>query len=220
MSKKLIKSLSFLLIISFGLITPVSICADDEIYLDGGNDGNQEILLSPEGDILLAPLTQTADLAETPLIETPQTPTQTVAAILPQPISTGAPALIVVHRVSNYLVVYDKYGQVVNSFVVSTGRQGHRTPLGTYRIYEHSTGNGYHLMVDGTYGKWCMRWKQGGYMFHSVCYARAGDAYPIAQEVADLGTSVSRGCIRLSVTDAEWLYRTTPNGCTVRILDD
>ena len=140
--------------------------------------------------------------------------------MLPEPVYTGVPALIVVHRVSNICMVYDNANQLIAAFVVSTGREGHKTPLGTYKIYQHTTGAGYHPMVDGTYGRYCMRFKKGGYMFHSVCYAKSGDAEPIVQEVMDLGTSVSRGCIRLSVTDAEWLYNATPNGCVVTILDD
>ena len=132
----------------------------------------------------------------------------------------GPPALIVVHRASNICFVYDANNQLLNGFVVSTGKPGHETPLGTYQIYQHTTGAKYHPMVDGTYGRWCMRFKQGGYMFHSVCYAHAGDVEPIAEEVIALGTSVSRGCVRLNVQDAEWLYKNTPNGCLVVILDD
>lgn len=132
----------------------------------------------------------------------------------------GTPATINVHRVTCTADVYNSAGQLLRTLIVSTGREGHSTPLGTYSIYEHSTGDGYHAMVDGTYGKWCMRFKKGGYMFHSVCYAKSGDPEPIQQEVDDLGTSVSRGCVRLSVADAEWLYNATPNGCVVNILDD
>ncbi|MBR3252717.1 L,D-transpeptidase [Candidatus Saccharibacteria bacterium] len=132
----------------------------------------------------------------------------------------GPPASIIVHRISNTCQVYDANGQLLNNFIVSTGRTGHLTPLGTHKIYEHSTGTGYHLMVDGTYGRFCMRFKKGGYMFHSVCYAYPGAPEPIPEEVFALGTSVSRGCIRLSVTDAQWLYDNTPNGCLVSVLDD
>lgn len=132
----------------------------------------------------------------------------------------GPPAKIIVHRVSNSCEVYDKDNQLIKTLVVSTGREHHRTPLGNYTIYEHSTGSGYHLMVDGTYGRWCMRFKKGGYMFHSVCYAASGDKEPIKEEVDALGTSVSRGCVRLSVADAEWLYNATSNGCSVSVVDD
>ena len=65
-----------------------------------------------------------------------------------------------------------------------------------------------------------MRFKKGGYMFHSVCYAYNGAPDPLADEVIALGTSVSRGCVRLSVDNAAWLYNATPNGCAVSILYD
>lgn len=135
------------------------------------------------------------------------------------PIVLGEPTTIIVYRNLNACFVYDQFNQLLAGFVVSTGRPDHPTPLGVYRIYAHATGSGYHPMVDGTYGRWCMRFKEGGYMFHSVCYAHPGDVEPIAEEVTALGTSVSRGCIRLNVSDAEWLYNATPNGCTVIIVD-
>lgn len=147
------------------------------------------------------------------------TPAET-AALVPTAPEGAVPALIVVHRVSCKADVYDKDNLLIKELVVSTGREGHRTPLGDYKIYEHSTGSGYHLMVDGTYGRWCMRFKKGGYMFHSVCYAKSGDAEPIQEEVDALGTRVSRGCVRLSVADAEWLYNATPKGCAVSVVDD
>lgn len=147
-------------------------------------------------------------------------PTFDPATLTELPAAPGPPAVIVVHRISNTCFVYDANLQLINAFVVSTGRAGHLTPLGTYRIYQHATGAGYHPMVDGTYGRFCMRFKKGGYMFHSVCYAYPGALEPIPEEVFSLGTSVSRGCVRLSVADAEWLYNTTPDGCLVNIVDD
>lgn len=135
------------------------------------------------------------------------------------PIVLGPPALIIVYRISNTCFVYDADYQLINSFPVSTGRAGYETPLGVFQIYQHTIGSGYHPMVDGTYGRYCMRFLQGGYMFHSVCYAYPGAPEPIPQEVADIGTSVSRGCIRLNVADAAWLYNATPNGCLVAIFD-
>ncbi|MBO7657180.1 L,D-transpeptidase [Candidatus Saccharibacteria bacterium] len=135
------------------------------------------------------------------------------------PVVLGPPALIVVYRISNLCFVYDANSQLLNTFPVSTGRFGYETPLGVFQIYQHTTGSGYHPMVDGTYGRYCMRFLEGGYMFHSVCYAYPGAPEPIPEEVASIGASVSRGCIRLNVADAAWLYNTTPNGCLVAIFD-
>ena len=143
----------------------------------------------------------------------------TVIAEQPAPVVDNVPALIVVGRDINICAVYNAAGEIIKMFPVSTGREGHRTPLGTYSIYEHTDNGGYHLMVDGTYARYCMRFKKGGYMFHTVCYAYKGAPEPIQEEVDALGTSVSRGCVRLSVADAEWLYNNTANGCTVVIAD-
>ncbi|MBQ3441350.1 L,D-transpeptidase family protein [Candidatus Saccharibacteria bacterium] len=167
--------------------------------------------------IMLAPI---VIHAEELFYTDPVVATETSSVIPETPIILGPPAMIVVHRISNTCFVYDANSQILNTFIVSTGREGHRTPLGTYSIYAHATGAGYHPMVDGTYGRFCMRFKKGGYMFHSVCYAYPGAPTPIPEEILSLGTSVSRGCIRLNVADAEWLYNTTPNGCLVTILDD
>ena len=133
------------------------------------------------------------------------------------------PYYIEVNRSANTVRVWcnqDANGNwttLVREMICSTGRAGHETPTGTYKIFEHTDGGGYHLMVDGTYGRYCMRWKSGGYMFHSVCYAYNGAPEPLADEVAALGTSVSRGCIRLSVADAQWMYNNMSNGTVVYV---
>ena len=134
-------------------------------------------------------------------------------------IQLGSPAVVVVYRKTNVVGVYDESMNLIKGFFCSTGRPGHETPLGSFQIYQHTDKGGYHLMVDGTYGRWCMRFKEGGYMFHSVCYAYSGAPEPIPQEVADIGTSVSRGCVRLNVADAKWLYENIPNGCSVIVTD-
>lgn len=134
-------------------------------------------------------------------------------------ITVGSPTTIVVFRKSNTLGVYDENWQLIKACFVSTGKPGHETPLGTYTIYQHTDNGDYHPMVDGTYGRYCMRFKKGGFMFHSVCYANRGDPEPILQEVADIGTSASLGCVRLYVDDAEWLYANVSDGCQVVILD-
>lgn len=132
----------------------------------------------------------------------------------------AVPATIIVMRRSNLVGVYDAAGRPIKTFIASTGKEGHKTPLGTYTIYQHTDNGGMHLMVDGTYGRYCMRFRQGGYMFHSVCYTSPAALLPIPEEVAALGTSVSRGCVRLSVEDAAWLYAMTPDGCVVIVTDD
>ena len=137
--------------------------------------------------------------------------------------ANSCPYCIVVNTANCTTRVYGKdssgkYTVLQRNMVCSTGRSGHETPKGNFSIYAHVDNGGYHLMVDGTYGRWCMRFKSGGYMFHTVCYAHAGDASPIASEVSALGTNVSRGCVRLSVSDAQWLYGIIADGTKVAVI--
>jgi len=72
-------------------------------------------------------------------------------------------------------------------------------------------------MADGTWAVYGMRFRTGGYMFHSVCFTHKGDLLPIPEEVAALGSKASLGCVRLSVEDAMWLYNLVPDGTMVTI---
>ena len=134
----------------------------------------------------------------------------------------GSPYYILVDRtynVCNVLTVGPDgtYSQLVKCMLCSTGRAGHGTPGGTFTIYEHTAGGGWVYMADGTWAVWGMRFRTGGYMFHSVCFTKKGDLLPIPEEVAALGSKASLGCVRLSVEDAMWLYNTVPDGTLVTI---
>lgn len=137
----------------------------------------------------------------------------------------GKPYYVMVNRAANTITIYSvgddgKYSNPYKALLCSTGREGHRTPLGNYTIYEHTAGGGFVSMVDGTYGKYCMRFRKGGLMFHTVCYSSTKDENPIQDEVDLLGDYASLGCVRLSVADAEWLFNNMPNGTPVTIYDD
>ncbi len=134
----------------------------------------------------------------------------------------GSPYLVLVDRTTNICNVLTvgsdgTYCQLIRSMLCSTGRAGHGTPAGAFTIYEHTAGGGWVYMADGTWAVWGMRFRTGGYMFHSVCFANKGDLTPIPEEVAALGSRASLGCVRLSVDDAMWLYNTVPDGTMVII---
>ena len=134
----------------------------------------------------------------------------------------GSPYYILVDRtynVCNVVAVGEDgtYSQLIRSMLCSTGRAGHGTPAGTFTIYEHTAGGGWVYMADGTWAVWGMRFRTGGYMFHSVCFTHKGDLLPIPEEVAALGSKASLGCVRLSVEDAMWLYNLVPDGTLVTI---
>ena len=160
---------------------------------------------------------------EEPIVEEPVVEEPAPEPVVEEPQTVGPPYYIEVNRGANVVSVYcnpdgnGNWNTLVRQMVCSTGRPGHETPGGTYSIYAHTDGGGPHLMIDGTYGRWCMRFAGGGYMFHSVCYWSPYDSEPIPQEMADLGSSVSAGCIRLAPGDAQWMYNNMPNGTTVYI---
>ena len=169
--------------------------------------------------------------AQVPAVQTPAATAQTVTAAdaalpgiyVPTGIrANGSPYYIIVDRtfnVCNVLTVGSDgtYCQLVKSMLCSTGRAGHGTPSGTFSIYEHTAGGGWVYMADGTWAVWGMRFRTGGYMFHSVCFTHKGDLLPIPEEVAALGSKASLGCVRLSVEDAMWLYNLVPDGTLVTI---
>lgn len=136
--------------------------------------------------------------------------------------SNGSPYYILVDRTACITYVFavgedGTYSHLIRAMLCSVGREGHRTPVGNFKIYEHTAGGGWVYMADGTYAIWSMRFRTGGYMFHTVCFKNKGDALPIAEEVAALGSPASLGCVRLSVEDCKWLYQTVPDGTLVTI---
>ena len=165
----------------------------------------------------------TTAAASTPVQTTAAQPAANANLYFPTGIPcNGSPYYILVDRTYNVCNVLTvgadgTYSQLVKSMLCSTGRAGHGTPGGTFTIYEHTAGGGWVYMADGTWAVWGMRFRTGGYMFHSVCFAKKGDALPIPEEVAALGSKASLGCVRLSVEDSMWLYNTVPDGTLVTI---
>ena len=104
----------------------------------------------------------------------------------------------------------------VKSMVCSAGRAGHETPLGTYKTSDYYD---WRLMVDGTYGRYAVRFNRG-IMFHSVpYYTRSVDNLEYDQYNL-LGQKASLGCIRLAVADAKWIYDFCKRGTRVVVYDD
>lgn len=136
-------------------------------------------------------------------------------------ISYTSTYLVKVNRALDCITVYGKdsnseYTVPVKAFACSTAREGHETPLGTFRTSGKSL---WCLMVDGTYSQYAYR-IYGGIMFHSVpCFTKNYDALETA-EYNKLGSHASLGCVRLSVIDAKWIYDNCPSGTTVVIYED
>ncbi len=104
----------------------------------------------------------------------------------------------------------------VKSMVCSTGRAGHETPTGFFKTSDYYD---WRLMVDGTYGRYAVRFNRG-IMFHSVpYYSRSTDRLEYDQYNL-LGQKASLGCVRLSVADAKWIYDFCRKGTRVVVYDD
>ncbi len=127
---------------------------------------------------------------------------------------------IMVNRAANCVTVYEKAedGTVVpvRAFICSCGREGHETPLGTFRT---SSAYEWRLMVDGTYGHYAVRFNKG-IMFHSIPYytKNAGDME--WEQYNLLGQPASLGCVRLTCADAKWIYDNCKAGTEVTVYDD
>lgn len=136
--------------------------------------------------------------------------------------SNGCPYYIMVNRTCNTVTVYGLgetgyYTEPVKAMVCSVGREGKRTPRGTFAL----TGKKkeWCLMLDGTYGQYSSQFS-GFYLFHSICYREKSPDAMITEEYNMLGQPASMGCIRLQVADAKWIYDNCAAGTKVTIYDD
>lgn len=126
-----------------------------------------------------------------------------------------------VNRAANCVTVYEKdasgeYTIPVRAFVCSCGRTGHETPLGTFKTSNYYK---WRLMVDGTYGKYAVRFNKS-ILFHSVPYLKRNSASMKWEQYNLLGQSASLGCVRLACDDAKWIYDNCKPGTEVIVYDD
>ena len=126
-----------------------------------------------------------------------------------------------VNRAANCVTVYEKddkgeFNVPVRAFVCSCGRTGHETPLGTFKTSNYYK---WRLMVDGTYGKYAVRFNKS-ILFHSVPYTKRSSASMKWEQYNLLGQSASLGCVRLACDDAKWIYDNCKQGTEVIVYDD
>lgn len=118
-----------------------------------------------------------------------------------------------VNRQQNVVTVY-KGNIPVRAMICSTG-VNNATPLGTFSIKDKL----YTHMLNGpTYGYYCSHITPD-ILFHSIPQNQQGRKNLPGYKYNMLGSQASEGCIRLSMSDAYWLYNNIPVGTTVIVYD-
>lgn len=122
---------------------------------------------------------------------------------------------IYVNRQTNLVNVVDtKSKKLVRAMYCSTGKNN-RTIRGTYHL---KTKYRWRKLVGGVYGQYSVR-ISGSYLFHSVPYTKKNVRKLERAEYNKLGKQASKGCVRLSVADAKWIYDNCKKGTRVVIND-
>lgn len=128
---------------------------------------------------------------------------------------------IMVNRAANCVTVYEKdadgeFSIPVKVFLCSCGKEGHETPLGTFKTSNYYQ---WRLMVDGSYGHYAVRFYKG-IMFHSIPYYTKNAGNMEWEQFNLLGEAASLGCVRLTCADAKWIYDNCGVDTEVVVYDD
>jgi lipoprotein-anchoring transpeptidase ErfK/SrfK len=100
--------------------------------------------------------------------------------------------------------------EIVQRFLVSTGRSGHATPTGSYSVHNLSP-RAYSQRYECYMLQWMAITADGMFGMHAL----EGTSYE-----RHLGSVASHGCIRLSHVNAEWLYVWVEIGTSVEVVAD
>ncbi len=127
---------------------------------------------------------------------------------------------IYVNRIANCVTVKlvnpDGTETAVKAMPCSVGRLGHETPTGFFKTSDYYD---WRLMVDGTYGRYAVRFNNK-ILFHSVPYLAKNPGTLEWDQYNLLGNPASLGCVRLAVADAKWIYDNCKRGTRVVVYDD
>lgn len=122
--------------------------------------------------------------------------------------------------ISEQKVYVFKDGSEVRTMVCSTGIPGSKdteTPTGRFKINESGKKRG-EWFFSKQYKEGAKYWVGfigGEFLFHSVPMDENQNI--IEEEAKKLGQPASHGCIRMSVDDAYWFYKTIPSGTDLLI---
>lgn len=131
----------------------------------------------------------------------------------------GSDYIIHVLRNQCTVIIYEKDengepGRIVNVFVCSPGLY-EWTITGRYTATSREKWLG---LMDGVSGHYAtLIW--GDWLFHSVPYYGPQNDLLKTEEYNKLGEKASAGCIRMTVSDAKWIFDNCLSGTSVRLFD-
>lgn len=132
------------------------------------------------------------------------------------------PAKVVIEKKAQIGTFYDKNGNKIKSFLVSTGKSYDWTPNGTWALktLPLDKQNKYYFPSVPCYIKWCTQ-VRGNVCAHTTSFAVKNnlDSNGQRQGYAALGSQASNGCIRMLYSDARFLYCFASKFGSVEIID-
>lgn len=135
-------------------------------------------------------------------------------------VSSKYPYYIKVNRLANCVTIYKQdengaYTVPVKAMVCSVGKNINNTPTGVFKTSDKYT---WRYLYGDQYGQYTTR-ITGHILFHSVPYTSQSKNTLKTDYYNNLGVGDSMGCIRLTCSDAKWIYDNCAKGTTVEIYD-
>ena len=115
---------------------------------------------------------------------------------------------------------YDESGEytvLVREMICSTGTLRNPTPLGTTIMPKSRARWGY-FPTWGSHAQYLTRIDKAN-AFHSVLYSSPNEQSLVISSFKDLGTRKSHGCVRLLVSDAQWIYENCTQGTIITVYE-
>lgn len=118
----------------------------------------------------------------------------------------GTKYVIYVNRTENCITVMQQYpdgtSSVARVMTCSCGREGYRTPEGTFQTSAYYE---WRLMIGDVYTRYAVKFTNN-ILLHSVPYTQPSPDTLQWSQYNLLGNPASHGCVRLTVEDAKWIY--------------
>ena len=161
--------------------------------------------------------------AEKPVVSTPKPssqPNNKPSTSTTNKVSSKYPYYIKVNRLANCVTIYKQDGNgvytvPVKAMICSVGKNINNTPTGVFKTSDKYT---WRYLFGDQYGQYATR-ITGHILFHSVPYTSQSKNTLRTDYYNNLGVGDSMGCIRLTCSDAKWIYDNCAKGTTVEIYD-